>query len=96
MNFRNLNSDINLDLVLLFDNQQQPTPTARNWCFGAETGEERQQWMQALESVINKRSSIPNDAIKESTRSDLRDSYIKRSKLAIFSIFCFHILLFER
>ncbi|KPM07039.1 arf-GAP with dual PH domain-containing 2-like protein [Sarcoptes scabiei] len=52
----------------------------RNWCLGAETIDEMQQWIQALESVINKRSSIPNDAIKESTRSDLRDSYIKRSK----------------
>ncbi|KAI2797926.1 hypothetical protein BLOT_014778 [Blomia tropicalis] len=51
----------------------------RKWCFGAETAEERQQWMSSLESVINKRSSVPNDAIKESTRSDLRDSYIKRS-----------------
>jgi len=47
---------------------------------GAETSEERLTWMQALEQVINKRSSVPNDAIKESTRSDLRDSYIKRSK----------------
>lgn len=54
--------------------------TGRNWCLGAETIDEMQQWIQALESVINKRSSIPNDAIKESTRSDLRDSYIKRSK----------------
>lgn len=58
-------------------------PTGRKWCFGAETAEERQQWMQALESVINKRSSVPNDAIKESTRSDLRDSYIKRSKYCL-------------
>ncbi|KAH9389845.1 hypothetical protein TYRP_007392 [Tyrophagus putrescentiae] len=51
----------------------------RKWCFGTETAEERQHWMQALELVINKRSSVPNDAIKESTRSDLRDSYIKRT-----------------
>lgn len=58
----------------------------RNWCLGAETNDERQQWMQALESVINKRSSVTNDAIKESTRTDLRDSYIKRSKFQASSL----------
>lgn len=47
---------------------------------GVETADEMQQWIQALDSVINRRSSIPNDAMKESARNDLRDSYIKRSK----------------
>ncbi|KAH9422856.1 hypothetical protein DERP_008119 [Dermatophagoides pteronyssinus] len=52
----------------------------RNWCMGVETADEMQQWIQALDSVINRRSSIPNDAMKESARNDLRDSYIKRTK----------------
>ncbi|CAG2178731.1 unnamed protein product, partial [Oppiella nova] len=52
----------------------------RTWLFAASSTDERQSWMKALESVINQTSSAPTEAIKETVRNDLRNSYARKSR----------------